>query len=50
MRNKDGIKAHTGAYLIGAGLAVLSAGIALLLRQPQDAPMASVVAIDRTAQ
>jgi MFS family permease len=41
-----GALGYTGAYLIGAFLAVLSAGIALLLRQPQDAPVASVVPID----
>jgi MFS family permease len=29
---------YTGAYLIGAGVAVLSAGIALMLRQPKRLP------------
>jgi hypothetical protein len=28
----------TAAHLIGAGLALVSAGITLLLRQPQDPP------------
>ena len=41
-----GALGYTGAYLIAAGLAVVSAGIALMLRQPQEAPVASVVAID----
>jgi MFS family permease len=33
-----GALGYTGAYLIGAGLALVSAGIALTLRQPQEPP------------
>jgi MFS family permease len=37
---------YTGAYLIGAGIAVMSAGIALMLRQPQHAPATSLTVVE----
>jgi MFS family permease len=37
---------YTGAYLIGAGIAVMSAGIALMLRQPQQVPAASAAVVE----
>ncbi len=36
---------YTGAYLIAAGLAVLAAGIAMLLQQPQEAPAMSAAVV-----
>jgi MFS family permease len=37
---------YTGAYLIGAGVALLSAGMALMLRQPQRVPDATPAVVD----
>jgi MFS family permease len=39
---------YTGAYLIGAGIAVMSAAIALLLHQPEHAPATSVTVVEPT--
>jgi MFS family permease len=43
-----GALGYTGAYLIAAGLAVLSAGFALLLHQPQHAPAVSLAIVEPT--
>jgi MFS family permease len=39
---------YTGAYLIGAGIAVMSAAIALLLHQPEHAPAMSATVVEPT--
>jgi MFS family permease len=43
-----GALGYTGAYLIAAGLAVVSAGFALLLHQPQHAPATSLALVEPT--